>query len=237
MSSLRFTRSYSITNSSDEDHTSNGRCPNYALLWDTTQNNVHWPTGHDYFVGNGSDIIDGTREMREILSERLAKGINTQNLLFCDLDGVLVDFEKGVEEKFKKNICDIRPSTLWSVINRSTTFFENLPWMPKGKEFWERIKEYHPIILTGVPPGCPTASEQKIRWCQRELGPDIRVITCLTKDKSKYCFGRSILIDDRLSVLELWKDKGGRFILYDEEKFETNLQRIHKYMDCDVYSP
>jgi 5'(3')-deoxyribonucleotidase len=235
MSSLRFTRSYSITNPSDEDHTSNGRCPNYALLWDTTQNNVHWPNGHDYFVGNGSDISDGTKELREILSERLRKGIITKNLLFCDLDGVLADFEKGVEEKFNKNVCDIRPSTLWHVINKSTTFFENLPWMPKGRELWERIKEYHPIILTGVPSGCPTASEQKKRWCQRELGPDVSVITCLTKDKAKYCFGRSILIDDRLQVLNSWKEKGGKCILHEEENLDTNLERIDKYMDYDVY--
>jgi len=237
MNSLRITRSYSITNISDEDHTENGRCPNYALLWDIRQNNVHWPKGHDYFMGNGSDINDGTKELREILSKRLQNNIMTKNLLFCDLDGVLADFEKGVEQKFNKNICDIKQATLWSVINKSSTFFENLPWMPKGKELWERIKEYHPIILTGVPPGCPTASEQKIRWCQRELGPEINVITCLTKDKAKYCIGCSILIDDRLSVLKSWKDKGGKCILHEEDNLYTNLVRIDRYMEVDSYSP
>ena len=230
-------RSYTMTNPDDETHTLNGRCPNYALLWNSNQNKVHWPNGHDYFIGNGTYINDGTEELREILSNRLLKGINTKNLLFCDLDGVLADFEKGVEKKFNKNICDIRQATLWSVINKSTTFFENLPWMPKGKELWERIKEYHPIILTGVPPGCPTASEQKKRWCQRELSPDINVITCLTKDKSKYCFNQSILIDDRLSVLNSWKDNGGRCILYEEDKLYINLEKIDKYMDNDVHSP
>lgn len=199
----------------DEAHISNGRCPNYALLWGETQNNIHWPTGHDYFVGNGSDINDGTRELREILSERLRKGISTINLLFCDLDGILADFEKGVENTFGENICDIRPSKLWSVINKSTTFFGNLPWMPKGRELWERIKEYDPIIITCVPTGCCTATEQKIRWCQRELGPDIKVITCLTKDKSNYCYSRLFLIDNRLPVLNSWKEKGGKYIPYD----------------------
>lgn len=237
MSSLKFTRSYTITTLNDEVHTSNGRCPNYALAWDIEQNSVHWPEGHDYYIGNGSNINDGSQKLREILSERFSKGKSTKKIIFCDLDGVLTDFEKGVENKFGKNICDIKPSTLWSVINKSNTFFESLPWMPKGRELWERIKEYDPIILTGVPPGCHTASEQKISWCQRELGPDIHVITCLSKDKANYCFNRSILIDDRLEILNSWKDKGGRCILYDEENLYTNLERIDKYMDNEVYSP
>lgn len=237
MSSLKITRSYTITNINDEEHNNNGRCPNYALSWENKNNNIHWPNGHDYYLGNGADINDGTRELREILSERLRNGINTKNLLFCDLDGVLADFEKGVEEKFNKKIGDIKQATLWSVINKSTTFFENLPWMPKGKELWERIKEYHPIILTGIPPRCPTAAEQKIKWCQRELGPDVKVITCLTKDKVKYCFDRSILIDDRLTVLESWKDKGGKCILYNEDNFYTNLERIDRHMEFDSFSP
>ena len=158
-------------------------------------------------------------------------------VVFCDLDGVLADFEQGVKNRFKKPIDEIKPPLMWGVINKSSTFFETLPWMPKGKELWEQIKQYQPIILTGVPRGSATSAEQKIRWCQRELGPDIQVITCTTKDKPKYCLPYSILIDDRSDNLQAWNDKGGKFILYDEEHLDAIVERITQHMESDLPSP
>ena len=230
-------RSYSVSNENDSEHIKNGRCPNYALTWSVSENSHHWPTQHNYFIGNGSEIDDGTKELREILSKRLEDGINTKYIIFCDLDGVLADFEQGVRNKFNKNVDEIKPTLMWGVINRSKTFFETLPWMPKGRELWAQIEQYNPIILTGVPPGSATASQQKIRWCQRELGPNIQVITCATKDKSKYCLHSSILIDDRTDNLIAWNSLGGKFLLYDEEHLDSIIERIGRHMGSDLPSP
>lgn len=230
-------RSYSITQENDEYHVSNGRCPNYALTWGVRENRHHWPANHDYFMGNGSDINDGTKELREILSERLLNGTSSRHIIFCDLDGVLADFEQGVRNKFKKNVDELKPTLMWGVINKSKTFFDTLPWMPKGRELWSRIEQYNPIILTGVPPASSTAVEQKIRWCQRELGPNVKVITCATKDKPNYCTNSSILIDDRTDNLNAWNKKGGKFILYDEEHLDAIIERINRHMDLDLPSP
>lgn len=230
-------RSYSLAHKGDEEHVMNGRCPNYALTWSVSENRHHWSADHDYFIGNGSEINDGTKELREALSLRLESGVSSKYIIFCDLDGVLADFEEGVRNKFKKNVEEIKPSLMWGVINKSKTFFETLPWMPKGRELWAQIKQYNPIILTGVPPGSATASEQKIRWCQRELGPDIQVITCATKDKPKYCIANYILIDDRTDNLNAWNNKGGKFILYDEEHLDDIVERIDRHMGADLPSP
>lgn len=230
-------RNYSIACELDVNHTNNGRCPNYALNWNTLINRRYWPQGHDYYLGNGKGINDGTQELREILSERMSNGIITKHIIFCDLDGVLADFEEGVKKKFNKSINEINTKLLWGVINKSNTFFDTLPWMPKGRELWESIRQYHPIILTGVPPGSSTASEQKIRWCQRELGPDIQVITCATKEKPKYCLSNSVLIDDRPNNMKAWNEKGGKFILYDEDKLDMIINRINKHMIDDLPSP
>ena len=126
---------------------------------------------------------------------------------------------------------------MWGVINKSKTFFDTLPWMPKGRELWSRIEKYNPIILTGVPPGSSTAKEQKIRWCQRELGPNVQVITCATKDKPKYCINSSILIDDRTDNLNAWNSKGGKFVLYDEDHLDSIIERIDRHMGADLPSP
>ena len=230
-------RSYSITNEDDDEHVSNGRCPSYALSWSTKSHRSHWSPNHDYFIGNGENISDGTQELREVLSKRFMAGITTPHIIFCDLDGVLADFEKGVKNIFDKSPNELNPALMWRTINKSDNFFETLPWMPKGRELWEQIREYHPIILTGIPKGNSAAAEQKIRWCQRELGHDVQVITCYTKDKPNFCLIKSILIDDRTDNLKPWNENGGKFILYDEANLYEITQRIHRHMDTELTSP
>ena len=224
-------RSYTVLCKNDNNHINNGRCPDYAITWGQT-NIKHWPKGHDYFIGNGANLtMDDNNILREIMSDRLKNGIETNNVIFCDLDGVLADFEQGVKNKFNKSVDEIKPSLMWGVINKSNSFFESLPWMPRGKELWDRIKHHNPIILTGVPNGCATGAEQKRNWCAVNLGQHIKVITCASKDKPIYCLPQSILIDDRIDNLNAWIEKGGKFILYDEEFVDRIVERIDKNMD------
>jgi 5'(3')-deoxyribonucleotidase len=224
-------RQYSISTEDDSANVTNHRCPEYALNWDHNSNSRHWRQGHDYFLGNGENITDNI-ELRQILSEKLARGTLPSKIIFCDLDGVLADFEQGVVNRFKKRPDELKPGTMWGVINKSNTFFETLPWMPRGRELWEQIKQYDPIILTGIPRGSK-AAEQKRRWCATELGPDIHVITCYTKDKPEFCVRNSILIDDRSDNLKEWNSKGGKFILYDEEFTDKVIERIHRHLETD----
>jgi hypothetical protein len=217
-------RQYTITNNEDILNLLNGRCPDYALNW-RELNSLHWPQGHDYYLGNKNNIND-KMELREILSDRLMNKTLTKKILFCDLDGVLVDFNAGVKKRLKKYPIELNQQIMWSVINKSMTFFELLPWMPKGKELWNAIREYDPIILTGVPYGNKTAAEQKRRWCARHLGPNVKIICCYSKDKPKYCLNDSILIDDRPNIANEWNEKGGEFILYSEDNLDDILERI-----------
>lgn len=216
-------RQYTITNNEDILNLLNGRCPDYALNWNEL-NSLHWPKGHDYYLGNKNKVHN--LELREILSERLMNKKLTKNLLFCDLDGVLADFNAGVKKRFKKFPTELNQQVMWSIINKSLTFFEVLPWMSRGRELWNTIRHYDPIILTGIHHGNPTAAEQKRRWCARNLGPNVKVICCYSKDKPSYCLNGSILIDDRYQIEDEWKNKGGEFILYSEEKLEDTLERI-----------
>jgi hypothetical protein len=228
-------RSYTVSDSLDDEHIINGRCPNYALNWGE-KNKHHWSIGHDYFIGNGMNINDGTKELREILSKRNKNGMDTKNIIFCDLDGVLADFEQGIINKFKKNVEDIKPSLMWYVIN-SSSFFETLPWMKKGRELWSRIEKYNPIILTGLPRSSSSAVDQKIRWCKRELGENIQVVTCSSKEKPNYSIHNYILIDDRKDNLNAWNNKGGKFVLYNEDDLDAIVERIDKHMENIWQSP
>jgi len=230
-------RNYTITKDSDIEDIINGRCPSYSLTWDILDHKPCWPKGHNYFIGNGLNISDDSKILREILSKKLKTGTLSRHIIFCDLDGVLADFEQGVKNRFKKSPEELNSKMMWSIINKSTTFFETLPWMPKGRELWSKIQKYHPVILTGVPNGSNNAIQQKINWCKRELGEDIQVITCLTKEKPNYCLPASILIDDRTDNLKAWNDKGGKFILYDEDYLDPITERIDRHMVEILNSP
>jgi len=219
-------RQYSITNNQDILNVLNGRCPDYALTW-YELNLLHWPKDHDFYLGNKNNIKDNI-ELREILSERLMNKKITKKILFCDLDGVLADFNAGVKSRFKKYPVEMNQQLMWGLINKSSTFFELLPWMERGEELWNSIRKYDPIILTGVPYGNKTAAEQKRKWCAKNLGEHVKVICCNSKDKPKYCLDESILIDDRPNIANDWKEKGGEFILYTEDKLEDILERVNE---------
>lgn len=103
--------------------------------------------------------------------------------IFCDLDGVLVDFDAGVRELTSSNnkhpanpktkistsaaSQNLPPHLLWPRIHATPNFFRNLPWTVDGLELWEALRHLHPDILTG----CSAASvaSDKYAWCQREL--------------------------------------------------------------------
>lgn len=95
--------------------------------------------------------------------------------VFCDLDGVLVDFEHGIKQlfppdtKFLPQLADLEKSTMWKSVREADAFFEHLPWTKEGRDLWIAIQHLQPDILTGVPIH-PSSRMEKYRWCLRELG-------------------------------------------------------------------
>jgi hypothetical protein len=96
--------------------------------------------------------------------------------VFCDLDGVLVDFEQGIRHLFPDephntfSIENLHRPTMWARA-KTNSFFEHLAWAPGGKQLWSAIQHLEPDILTGCPEYRDSRTE-KFKWCQRELGLD-----------------------------------------------------------------
>lgn len=141
--------------------------------------------------------------------------MSDQYTLFVDLDGVLADFDAGVEEVTGKLPSEQSPKAMWPRLARTQGFYANLDWMPDGRTLWERVARHDPIILTGLPLG-KWARPQKLEWCSRELGADVEVLTCMSRDKAKVARERSegtpVLIDDRDKFRDKWVEMGGIFI-------------------------
>jgi hypothetical protein len=97
--------------------------------------------------------------------------VTASRQIFCDLDGVLVDFDAGVTQL--QNAHYAKPGRkpafhMWKAIRQAPHFYRTLPWTADGKELWTAIAPLRPHILTGVP-WSQDASRDKFEWCQQEL--------------------------------------------------------------------
>ena len=154
--------------------------------------------------------------------------------LFLDLDGVLVDFAGGVRRVTGKTPSDQPPQVMWRALARTHQFFSRLKWLPDGHLLWSETRSFSPHIITGLPQG-NWAAPQKRAWCQRELGPEIPVTTCMSRDKAHYARKLTpigvipVIIDDRTSYQHLWEEMGGIYIVHHSA--QSSLDQLYKLFD------
>jgi hypothetical protein len=76
------------------------------------------------------------------LTELLEEVENNKYTIYCDLDGVLVDFEKGYEEASGKPMASAGEGPeFWEPIHKmGAAFWIKLKWLPDGHTLWDYIK-------------------------------------------------------------------------------------------------
>jgi FMN phosphatase YigB (HAD superfamily) len=130
--------------------------------------------------------------------------------IYCDMDGVLVNFDKGYFDLTGKNIKgEFHHSTdFWDPINNAgKKFWVNLEWAPDGKELWSYIEKYKPKLLS-APSRQDDSRVGKHEWVEREL-PGVPLLLRSAKHKKDFAEPNAILIDDRLDNIEGWRERGG----------------------------
>ncbi len=159
--------------------------------------------------------------------------------IYFDMDGVLADFDQGVEQlaHFPRHNQaeqdDAKVDAMWDAVRKVPHFYDRLEPMPGAlemlrlvrEEFGERVE-----ILTGLPKpyrNIPDAKADKRTWVNRLVSEDIAVNACIREDKIKYCKdSSSILIDDLESNIESWRKQGGTGILHTSP--EDTLKQIRE---------
>jgi FMN phosphatase YigB (HAD superfamily) len=135
---------------------------------------------------------------------------NTDYKIYCDMDGVLVNFDKGYFELTGHKLDGIHrtDTNFWDPINDAGyDFWINLEWMTDGKRLWKYIEKYNPKLLS-APSRQEDSRVAKLDWAHKEL-PGVHLILRSAKHKKDFATPNSILIDDRLDNIQGWRDAGG----------------------------
>jgi hypothetical protein len=134
--------------------------------------------------------------------------------IYCDMDGVLADFDKAIKDQIGGSFNDER----WYEL--PDDFFLNIEPMSDAKKLWGFIGKYDPFILTAIPrssrgPISKRAAKDKARFMNRWFGVSSnQMYPVMRADKMRFAKdgrdGRpNLLIDDHIKNIQQFKSAGG----------------------------
>jgi hypothetical protein len=183
--------------------------------------------------GNKNDLIYESflPTLKQIYEVEQSGGIQ----IYCDMDGVLCDFDVRFEHFYgvlpREYYTSKGSKAFGDAVNEAgIEFWSKMDWMPGGQELWSIIGKYKPYILTS-PSKFEFAKEGKKMWIENNLNPQPKkVLFAQTGDKHSMMTAdpkNSMLIDDYWPNLAPWKALGGIAIMHkDIDKTKDILSKF-----------
>jgi hypothetical protein len=191
-------------------------------------NNLQEKKDKDYFGLNqfARELAQGLEEETENIGLPEEEVVSSQDMdyvIYSDMDGVIVDFE----ERFKQFSDGVLPSEFqrahgrekfWDLIDNQigVRFWVGAPWMPDGKQYWDYIEKYKPILLSS-PSRQNESRLGKRLWVKKHI-PGTPLKLAYSANKKNYARENAILIDDRKPNIDQWIEAGGIGILHINAK-------------------
>lgn len=139
--------------------------------------------------------------------------------LYLDLDGFMFDFEGHFRDSFGIECKNCQnDEQLWALIEGVDRFFEHIPLLPGAKEFYRKVENLRPMILTACPrTNYAHVAGQKIRAVRKHLSKVAHILPVMGSH-NKPLFMRKpggILIDDWGKNCREWTAAGGVAIKFE----------------------
>lgn len=159
--------------------------------------------------------------------------------IYFDLDGVLADFDRGIEELGgikmvpQSEATEESDAAIWDVVRNVEHFYDKLEPVNGAIEMFLKLYETYGTkceILSAVPKpyrNVPTAREDKITWVRRLLPKDVKINLVYRAEKQDFAKGKGcILVDDYQINTDEWNQAGGTGVLF--ETAEKTLAKIEQ---------
>ena len=158
----------------------------------------------------------------------MKEGMEDLYTIYLDMDGVITDFDKQFKDAFGMLPREFEDAfgteKFWEKIEeRGVGFWRGMEWMPGGKELYNRISQYNHYLLSS-PSKSETSRIGKHMW-KKDKTPNTKLILARSYNKKNYADKSNILIDDRESNIQQWREAGGIGILY------TSAAQVNKELD------
>ena len=161
--------------------------------------------------------------------------IKSRFTIYCDMDGVLTDFEAQFDHYYGTNPREYAQLKGPEIMKKAVDdvgldFWAKMPLFPGALELWSYISKYQPIILSS-PSTFKYAKKGKDIWIANNLTPSpSEIIYKQTGHKEQAIqelpeaeIKRSILIDDYYRNLAPWKQLGGIGITHKSAQQTINI--------------
>jgi hypothetical protein len=166
------------------------------------------------------------------IKEEAEQAPQSQYKIYCDMDGVLCDFDKQFSDSNPEHlspseyIAKYSTSKFWKLIGSyKEKFWSEMEWMSDGKQLWEYIIKYKPTLLSA--PSYEASSRfGKRLWVDKNL-PGTKLILAAADKKQNYSKPNRILIDDKESNVEQWRSQGGIGILH--KNTADTIKQLQQY--------
>lgn len=160
--------------------------------------------------------------MKKNFNARHKVNIAGDVIIFCDLDGVLSDFDAHAKAEGK---LDDKGQPKWDALDYA--WWSSMPAYDGMKDFYQTLRGMaHTRMLTApvLNSGCHGG---KAAWVVTHLGKFglSDLVICPAKDKQLLAGPRRILVDDRQKNIDEWTAGGGIGILHTGDYAET-LARV-----------
>ena len=160
--------------------------------------------------------------------------------IYFDMDGVLADFDRGMEElcymenQKQGEAGSNSDDELWNAVRSVDNFYDKLEPVSGAVEMFKKIYSVYGDkceILSAVPKphrNIPSAREDKIKWVRRVLSDQVVINLVYRAEKQDFVKGKGcILIDDYQTNIDEWISAGGTGILF--ESADKILEKLKEF--------
>jgi len=166
------------------------------------------------------------------IKEEAEQASQSQYKIYCDMDGVLCDFDSRFEQLNPEHltpgeyIAKYSTSKFWKLIDSyEEKFWSEMGWMSDGKQLWEYISKYTSTLLS-APSTQASSRFGKRLWVDKNT-PGTKLILAAADKKQNYSKPNRILIDDKASNVEQWNSQGGIGILH--KNTADTIKQLQQY--------